>query len=137
MKICEYESAVDLNTPKGYPNLVAGWPDEEHGIDWESYIDWAHDVMDNVAEGDDIGTLQTFDQFKEQERKERPDRDDLGFSHIECELCGALPGDRHAVTAYPEDMTASLSDGNYCPLSVCGDCLQYVVNGEFPDWLED
>jgi hypothetical protein len=37
------------------------------------------------------------------QRDENEDRDNLGFSHIECDLCGALPGDRHAVTALPEN----------------------------------
>lgn len=132
MKTQEYIDAVEANTPEGYPNLVAGWPDEEHDITWEAYIDWAREELYNVCEGDDIGAFQTFDQYKQMERENNPDRDNLGFSVLECALCGALPGERHAMTAHPE----TPSELNYIALKVCGDCLQYVVNGELPHDLE-
>ena len=32
--IKQYEDRVATNTPKGYPQLVCGWPDEEHDITW-------------------------------------------------------------------------------------------------------
>lgn len=137
MKTKEYEATVAANTPEGYPYLVAGWPDEEHGYDWCAYIDWARDEVDNVYEGEDVGPIQTFDQFKAMRRDENPDRDDLGFSHENCELCGAMPGDRYAVTAFPEDVANAVSEGNYITLMVCDACLQYIVNNELPYWLED
>lgn len=134
MNVKEYEATVAANTPEGYPNLVAGWPDEEHDITWDAYIEWGHDVMDDVAEGDDIGAFQTFEEYKQQERDANTDRDYLGFSYENCDLCGALPGDRHAVTAYPEDVPNNL---DYVALSVCSDCLMFVANAELPHYLED
>lgn len=134
MNVQQYEDTVARNTPVGYPNLVAGWPDEEYGITLDAYIDWAIDLMDCLFIGDDIGTFQTFDEYKQQERDANPDRDDLGFSHLNCDLCGALPGDRHAVTALPVDPANNL---DYVALSVCSDCLMFVTNAELPHSLED
>ena len=68
------------------------------------------------------------------QRDENEDRDNLGFSHIECDLCGALPGDRHAVTALPENPA---DNPDYIPLSVCEVCMYYIASGDLPDYVED
>ena len=122
MKTKAYEKMIATNTPKGYPQLVCGWPDEEHGITWGRYIEHLQGLLDDLDEG------------VWRQRDENEDRDNLGFSHIECDLCGALPGDRHAVTALPENPA---DNHDYHALSACGDCMYYIATGDLPDYLED
>ena len=132
MKVKQYEKMIAANTPKGYPQLVCGWPDKEHDITWGRYIEHLRTLLDDLAEADPLPVFKTFDEWKQGERTE--DRDNLGFSHFHCDLCDALPGDRYAVTALPEDPA---KNHDYIPLSVCSYCLQYIANGELPDYLED
>lgn len=54
----------------------------------------------------------------------------IGFTWAPCELCGALPGERYAVTALPSNPA---KNRDYVPFEVCGDCLNYVANGEEPN----
>lgn len=119
---------VERNTPAG-THLAVGWLDAEHDITHAAYCAWAQDLIDDLEEGVDIGTFQTFDEWKQMKRDEDANRDELGFSHEGCDLCGGLAGDRHAVTAMPD---SSESD-DYYALRVCGNCLQYIANGEVPD----
>jgi hypothetical protein len=130
----KYMRTVDSNVPKGYEVLSPGWPDEEHGITWDNYADYCIELVVEAVrgteEGDDIpnGPSPTFQEWKEMERETNEDRDDLGFVNEECHLCGALPGERYAVTAM------KLSEpGEYVPLSVCCHCIAYVANGDLPD----
>ena len=132
--IKQYEDRVAANTPKGYPQLVCGWPDEEHDITWVRYIEHLQNLLDDLDEGDPLPTFETFEHWVDRQRNENEDRDNLGFSHLRCDLCDGLPSDRYAVTALPEDPAKNY---DYIPLSVCGDCLQYIANGELPDYLED
>ncbi len=120
-----YMATVEANTPEG-TYLLCGWHDAEHGFDWASYCDWAKDLIDEMDESEGIGAFQTFKEWVEMKREEEPERDNLGFSPIPCELCDALAGDRHAVTAM-------YNDGEYETLAVCEDCLMYVANGDLPE----
>ena len=131
MKLSDYEAMIADNTPDGLPNLVLGWMDDECGLDWDSYIEWGHNVMDQVAFGDDIGTFQTFEEWKHQERGANPN--DLGFSYEKCDLCKAPAGDRYAATALPSDPA---TNKDYCTLTICGECLLFIANGDVPDYVE-
>jgi hypothetical protein len=119
-----YLATVDSNTPYG-TTLVVGWPDEEYGIDHGGYRLWAENVVANVEEDYDMPALMSFENWKTCQRENDPDRDEFGFMHQNCDLCNALPGDRHAATAL-------YADGTYEALRICGDCLQYIANGELP-----
>ena len=134
MKTKAYEKMIATNTPQGYPQLVCGWPDEEHDITWGRYIEHLQGLLDDLDEGDPLPTFETFKHWVWRQRDENEDRDNLGFSHIECDLCGALPGDRHAVTALPENPA---DNHDYLPLSVCEHCMCFVANGDLPDYVED
>lgn len=124
----QYIKDVERNTPSG-ATLTPGWPDAEHGITHTAYLDWAHALIDDLPEDADIGAFQTYAEWVQMKRNEDPDRDNLGFSHCECDLCGALPGDRYAVSGIVDKN----SKFYHYALSVCGDCLQYIANGELPD----
>lgn len=65
-------------------------------------------------------------------RRHTPESEDesLGFTWSCCELCGAMPGERYAVTALPPNPA---ENRDYVSFEVCGDCLNYVANGEEPD----
>ena len=121
-----YMETVERNTPKG-TNLSCGWLDAEHGITYDAYCDWAKDLIDDLEEGTDIGEFQTYKQWVQMKRDENPDRDNLGFSWDTCDLCCGLAGDRYAVTA--------ISPGaeDYTPMEACGDCIQYIANGDVPE----
>lgn len=129
----EFIAAVEANTPKDFPNLVCGWPDEEYSdLSHWKYIQACCDAVDATPDGEDVPTI-AFPTFKEWRRKERDsfyEIDNLGFSRTECDLCGALAGDRYAATALPDNPA---ENKGYVPLSVCGDCLQYIANGELPE----
>lgn len=134
MKIKDWLDTIERNSPTNYPNLVYGWPDEEHGITHGAYVLAFIDEMEELDDGADIPQFPTFENWKRDRRSVDKYRDNLGFSHIRCELCGAAPGDRHAVTALPDNPA---ENHDYVALSVCGDCLQWVANDEVPDWLEE
>ena len=131
----KFTDTVARNTPEDFPQLVTGWPDAEHGFTWYAYCDWAKELIDELPDGSDIGQFQTFKEWLETKREERQnqsDGDDLGFSHHSCDLCGAFPGDRYAVTALPDNPA---DNRDYVALSVCQDCLCYIANGDEPeDW---
>lgn len=131
MKRSDYEAMIAHNTPAGLPNLVLGWMDDECGLDWDSYMEWGHNVMDRVAFGDDIGTFKTFEEWKCQERGENPN--DLGFSHEKCDLCNAPAGDRYAATALSSDPA---TNKDHCTLIICGECCLFIANGDVPDYVE-
>lgn len=139
MKVKDWVENFERNIPEGYPELVTGWPDEEHGISWRCYINELIDKLDDLYEGAQIPTI-SFDEWKQIKRKEGIERDILGHSYLDCDLCGCIAGSglRYAVTALPGNVT-SLTDEHlghdYVPLSVCRDCKFYIVNGRAPDWL--
>lgn len=122
-----FTDAFEANTPKDYPNLSCGWPDAEHGINWDGYIQWAERVLADLDEGDDIGLFLKFDEWKRIQREKDEERDNLGFSFERCDLCYEPPGDRHAATAHNEDLS------DYIALSICNSCIMYIANGEEPD----
>jgi len=126
MKVKDWLDTIERNTPTNYPNLVCGWPDEEHGTTWGNYIDHLITMLEGRDDGAPLPTL-TFEEWKNE------DRDNLGFSWDDCDLCGSAPGDRYAVTAMP---TNPAENHDYVALSVCGDCLCFVANGDVPDFLE-
>ncbi len=133
MNVQTWLDTIERNTPEGYPNLTCGWPDEEHGITHSVYIDRAIMALEDLDDGTDIPQFSTFENWKRDRRDELPDRDYLGFSHLTCDLCGALAGDRYAVTALPENPA---ENHDYVALSICGDCLYFIANGDVPDFLE-
>ena len=126
----EFTDTIERNTPEDYPHLVCGWPDEKHGITWYAYCDWAKDLIDELEEGSSIGTFQTFQEWKEMKRDEDEERDNLGFCREECDLCGALAGDRYAVTALPDNPAINR---DYVALEVCNLCIMWIANGQEPD----
>jgi len=94
---------------EGYPDISLGWPFEHHL---------------------DTGHYETLEEVEEDD-----ERDDLGFSHEGCDLCGSnLGGDKYAATALPEDPS---KNRDYIPLEICKDCLMFLANGDVPDWLEE
>lgn len=123
-----FVDAVAESTPEGY-TLVCGWPDEENGLTWEDYIQSCLTLIDELDDGQDVGTFPSYSKWKEERRG---NDSGLGFSHGDCALCGALPGERYAVTAIPLN-PANSGRYDYYALQVCGDCLQYVANGELPE----
>ena len=38
MKVKDWLDTIERNTPTNCPHLSCGWPDEEHGITWDNYI---------------------------------------------------------------------------------------------------
>ncbi len=134
MKVKDWLDTIERNTPTNYPNLSCGWPDDMHGISHEFYRDEALGAVEGTEDGADIPQFPTFENWKQDRRDEAPDRDDLGFSWDDCDLCGGLAGDRHAVTALPDNPA---ENHDYVALSVCNSCLMYIANGDVPDWLED
>lgn len=134
MKPSEYEAVIRANTPERFPNLVCGWPDAELCLEWSDYHFWVERQIEVMEEWEDAPHLIGFRQWQDLFRNENCDGNDLGFSHEKCELCGALPGERYAVTALPVDPA---TNNDYVALAVCGDCLLYVSNGDLPEWLEE
>lgn len=130
------ENLYDLGS-RGFPQVVAGWPDEEVGITWGAYIDackeQAEAYLDTLDEGCDPEPFKfdTYDEWRD-ERREEEQAGDLGFSGYHCDLCGSLPGHRHKATALPEDPARN---NDYVVLETCGDCLQYIANGTLPEDL--
>ena len=132
MKVKAWLDTIERNTPEGFTHLACGWPDEDQGITWDSYICDLIEKLECWGEGESKPYLPLFDEWKEGRREE--DLDTLGFYWENCPLCGSAPGDRHAVTALPDNPA---ENHDYVALSVCGDCLYYIANGDVPDWLED
>ena len=132
MKVKDWLDTIERNTPKGLPQLACGWPDEEHGITWDGYIEHLITMLEGMNEGDPLPTL-TFQAWKNMRREEDEDRDLLGFCWEECDLCGALAGNRYAVTALPDNPA---ENHDYVALSVCKDCLYYTASGDVPERLE-
>ena len=134
MKVKDWLDTIERNTPTNCPHLSCGWPDEEHGITHNAYVEAAIRELEDPEDGDDVKPWPSFEQWKVERRSVDEYRDDLGFSTIRCELCGSAPGDRHAVTALPDNPA---ENHDYVALSVCNSCLMYIANGDVPDWLED
>lgn len=134
MKASEWVEKFESGIPKGYPVIMCGWPDREHGITHDAYIASCISVLEDLCEGEDAPLLGSYKEWVEGQREDNKDRDNLGFSWQDCEICGALAGDRYAVTAFP----SPIGDGtDYVPLEVCDCCLLYIANGDLPCDLED
>ena len=134
MKVKDWLDMIERNTSERFPHLVCGWPDEEHGITHSAYVLAFIEEMEDLDDGADIPQFPTFDNWKKVQRDEDEDRDNLGFSSLRCDLCGSAAGDRHAVTALPDNPA---ENHDYEALSGCGDCLCLVANADVPDWLEE
>lgn len=132
MKVKDWLDRV-INNPlrENYPNLICGWPDKEHGICHSDYITEALTKIEDLDEDEDIPPFPSFKEWVEDERDKNQERDNLGFSWGCCDLCGAAPGNRYAVTAFDSDLK------DYVGLSVCEDCLCYIANGDIPEWVEE
>ena len=133
MKVKDWLDTIERNTPEGFTHLACGWPDEEHGITHSAYVLAFIEEMEDLNDGADIPQFPTFENWKRDRRSVDEYRDDLGFSHMKCDLCGSAPGDRHAVTALPDNPA---ENHDYVALSVCKDCLYYTASGDVPEWLE-
>ena len=133
MKVKDWLDTIERNTPTNHQNLVCGWPDEEHGITHSAYVEAAMMELEDLEDGEDVKPWPSFEQWKVERRSVDEYRDELGFSHIRCELCGSAAGDRHAVTALPDNPA---ENHDYVALSVCNSCLIYIANGDVPDFLE-
>jgi hypothetical protein len=134
MKAREWVAQFERNTPSKYPVLHCGWPDIEHGITHDAYIASCIAALEDVYENEDAPAFSSFKEWVERMREENEDRDNLGFSWQDCDLCGALAGHRYAVTGYPESFPDC---DDYIALEVCGDCLCYIANGDVPCDLEE
>lgn len=124
----QYEMWFDGLIPSRYPHLSVGWPADEHGFGWSSYHSYCETMIEAMCDGDDAPELPSFTQWKRDNCEE--EADDLGFSWKNCELCDGLPGNRYAVTAFSSNNT------DYIALRVCQDCLCYIANGDYPDYVE-
>ena len=98
----EWLDNFNRGVPDKYSILVCGWPDEAHGIDHAAYLAACQAALDIVEDGKDAPVFLKFKEWKEQELEKNEDRDTLGFSWHPCDICGALAGDREAVTAYKD-----------------------------------
>ena len=128
MKVKDWLAAVESNPIlENFPNLVCGWPDEDHGIHWEAYREACIQRIDDLTQGSDVPEFKTYTNWRRDMRDADPERDSLGFSWQVCDLCGALPGERYTATAFDTEMS------EYCGLSVCLDCLCYIANGDLPE----
>ena len=107
---------------QGY-NLVPGWPADEYNLSWDDYRNWCHDQLDKMDDGDNAPQMQPYIAWRD---ARMPDGDE-GFSWMCCELCGGKPGNRYAVSAVRQEPY------DYTPYSVCGDCMQFVANGDLPE----
>lgn len=134
MKVKDWLDTIERNTSEHYPHLVCGWPDEEHGITHNAYVEAAMVELEDLEDGEDVQPWPSFEQWKTERRSVDEYRDELGFSWDDCDLCGGLAGDRHAVTALPDNPA---ENHDYVALSVCNSCIVYIANGDVPDWLED
>jgi hypothetical protein len=127
-----FSDTVARNTPKDFPNLVTGWPDEERGITHDKYIgemrDRCDDLLNATPDGQDVAPI-TLESFRDWKDRVREDECDPGFSWQDCDLCGALPGNRYPVTALPDEPS---ENHDYVALEVCQDCLCYIANGDEP-----
>ena len=120
-----YESfslEADNLAKQGY-HLVTGWPADEYNLGWNDYISWCHDQLDEVEEGTDVQPFPPYEAW----RDERMPDGDEGFTWMCCELCGGKAGNRYAVSAVRHEPY------DYIPYSVCGNCLQYIANGDLPE----
>lgn len=133
MNVQTWLDTVDRNTPEGFPYLAPGWPYAEHGITHSAYIGRAIMRLEGLDDGADIPQFQTFENWRRDQLDKGEELDNLGFSWKACDLCGGLAGDHYAVTALPKNPAET---HDYVALSVCGDCLGYIANGDVPDWLE-
>ena len=134
MKTSEWLKKFESGVPSKYPVLHCGWPDREHGITHDTYIASCISVLEDLCEGEDAPLLGSYKEWVERQRDGNEERDNLGFSWQDCEICGALAGDRYAVTAFPE----VIGDGtDYVPLEVCDWCITYIANGEVPCYLDE
>ena len=134
MKVKDWLDTIERNTSEHYPHLVCGWPDEEHGITHNAYVEAAMVELEDLEDGEDVKPWPSFEQWKTGRRSVDEYRVELGFSWGDCDLCGGLAGDRHAVTALPDNPA---ENHDYVALSVCNSCIVYIANGDVPDWLED
>lgn len=107
---------------QGY-HLVPGWPADEYNLGWNDYISWCHAQLDEVEEGADVQPFPTYVAW----RDERMPEEEGELSWHDCELCGGKAGNRYAVSAVRHEPY------DYIPYSVCGDCLQYIANGDLPE----
>ena len=135
----EFHSSLASIASVGFGNLVPGWPDAQFDeLDHDVYLEHCRDLLDRAIneteDGKDVTvsiTLPTFKEWKDKLKEgDLQDRDNLGFSHDCCELCGALAGNRHAVTALPDDPS---TNSDYYTYEVCGDCLAFIANGDLPN----
>jgi len=134
MKTSEWLKKFNKGVPGGFPVLMCGWPDAEHGITHSAYVDNCIKVLEDLDEGQDAPVLGSYKEWVERQREDNEERDNLGFSWQDCEICGSPAGERYAATAFP---LPRYDDTDYVPLEVCGDCLCYIANGDVPCDLED
>ena len=116
-------SAEAENLAKQGYHLTPGWPADEYNLSWDDYRNWCHIQLDNMDDGDNAPQLQPYIAWRD---ARMPDGDE-GFSWTFCELCGGKAGNRYAVSAVRQEPY------DYMPYLCCGDCLQYIANGDLPE----
>lgn len=105
--------------------ISIGLPPEEQNKGWEDYINWCHEQLDEVHEGEDVQPLPRFKDWQDAQ----PDSDGHEeFSRLDCDLCGGGPGERYGAIALQDG-------GDYYILAICPHCVNYVANGELPEDL--
>lgn len=55
--------------------------------------------------------------------------EEYGFSHKECDLCKALPGNRHYLVGCHKDTPTAVDTLGL----ICDDCVVYMANGDLPE----
>ena len=98
MKVKDWLDTIERNTPEGFPHLVCGWPDEEHGITHNAYVEAAMVELEDLEDGEDVQPWPSFEQWRVERRSVDEYRDELGFSTPPYAANYAAP---HPVTATP------------------------------------
>lgn len=124
-----------LRTFEGFPHLSIGWPMQEYGVepdDKKAYQDYISECEFNDEDPAPFDAWMKGDRAADLE--ELDDAFDLGFKRSNCDLCGALPGNRYSAMALPE---SPAENPDYIALEVCKSCLGWIANGDVPDFLEE
>ncbi len=121
-----------LRIPEKYPEVTLGWPDAEHGITQDAWMDYCDELAEEALESGTPYEPLTWEEWRDEQRDLFGEG--IEFSHQDCDLCGAAAGGRAYATAWR--MGRLPSEDDYIPLEVCGECACWIANGEVPDWLE-
>lgn len=108
----------------------------ECGLKTEYVLLPTRDTFDTEEEAREAMEPGDTLEIREPSEHDVSNADEGGFSWSECDFCGStLGGDRypaHGILA-PTPEEAQKPGTKIEHFRVCGDCLQYVANGELPE----